>query len=258
MDRRKEYLRGPVSQLMFLYQLAAGSGTLKSVSGNPISVSDALAKAVESLTVEFSPVQADGTPSLSNVLPISGWSNIPLYHGEDQSDYETITVALGNTCYAGRVDAVTGVGQIDGVLETVINDDTDGIASEHWYGSGVSVLGSCVRVSLNHRSASDGLNTASNTYFKRYCNMLSYAFSYASDSPHWYINNQMYLFLPVSCGTTLAEVGAWAAENPIQIYVPYATPVSFSATPQDVVLFRGTNVLWTDADSLTMQYKATT
>lgn len=54
-------------------------GKLKTVSGPIVTVNDALARNAKSLVVNFAPIQADGTPSPDNVLPISGWTGVTGY-----------------------------------------------------------------------------------------------------------------------------------------------------------------------------------
>ena len=51
-------------------------GKLKTVSGPIVTVNDALARNAKSLVVNFAPVQAAGTPSPDNILPISGWTGV--------------------------------------------------------------------------------------------------------------------------------------------------------------------------------------
>jgi len=54
---------------------AAGGGSWSTIVGNPVQFT-ALASPLKSLSASFSPVQAAGTPSPDNPLPISGWDGV--------------------------------------------------------------------------------------------------------------------------------------------------------------------------------------
>ncbi|MBQ2438002.1 MAG: hypothetical protein II265_07945, partial [Clostridia bacterium] len=67
----------PLYRIEYWLAQLANSGELKTVTGNPISVSDALAKPAESLVIEILPQQSgSGDPSPDNVRPIIGWTGV--------------------------------------------------------------------------------------------------------------------------------------------------------------------------------------
>lgn len=67
----------PMYRIEYWLAQLANSGELKTVTGNPISVSDALAKPAESLVIEILPQQSgSGDPSPDNVRPISGHDSV--------------------------------------------------------------------------------------------------------------------------------------------------------------------------------------
>ena len=71
----------PIHPVEYYLNALANSGELKTVSGNPISISDALAKPAESLSIEILPYQSgSGDPSPDNVRPISGWTGVNIQH----------------------------------------------------------------------------------------------------------------------------------------------------------------------------------
>ena len=82
---REEYNHSrPVSALIrdwLLYSKASGGGgILKTVTGNPISISDALAARIKSLSVSLSPIQeGSGDPSPDNVRPITGRDSVTVW-----------------------------------------------------------------------------------------------------------------------------------------------------------------------------------
>lgn len=77
-------------------ELMGMQGRLKTVSGPIVTVNDALARNAKSLIVNFAPVQAAGTPSPDNVLPISGWTGVTGYRAGvnlfDPSNLELLVI----------------------------------------------------------------------------------------------------------------------------------------------------------------------
>ena len=84
------------------------SVSLKSATGNPITLTDAANANAEELSMTIEPIQSgSGDPSPTNVRPISG-----LTSGEVQTtngtDTNTATITFGQTVYGGSVDFKTG------------------------------------------------------------------------------------------------------------------------------------------------------
>lgn len=65
---------------------------LKTAVGNPIHITDALARTIDSLKVEFVPIQSgSGDPSPDNVRPITGWTSANVWRtGKNLYPYESI------------------------------------------------------------------------------------------------------------------------------------------------------------------------
>lgn len=55
---------------------ASGSAVEDTATGNPLTFLTDLAKPLKSLVANFLPVQASGTPSPDNILPITGWDAV--------------------------------------------------------------------------------------------------------------------------------------------------------------------------------------
>ena len=83
----------PTYRIEYWLAQLANSGELKTVSGNPISVSDALARPAESLVIEILPYQSgSGDPSPDNVRPISGFTGVNIPHtGKNLFDIELLS-----------------------------------------------------------------------------------------------------------------------------------------------------------------------
>lgn len=56
--------------------------------------------------------------------------------------------------------------------------------------------------------------------------------------------------------TTGAAVKAWFAENPTEFVYPLATPLTYQLTPQEVLALVGENNVWSNADSVTVEYRS--
>ena len=96
----------PMYRIEYWLAQLANSGELKTVSGNPISVSDALAKPAESLVIEILPYQSgSGDPSPDNVRPISGFTGVNVQRtGKnllDSSTKEVTSSAVARWAYSG-------------------------------------------------------------------------------------------------------------------------------------------------------------
>lgn len=75
----------PTDQLIYL-AIASGSGgsvVEDSAVGNPVTFVTDLAKPLRELKVNFLPVQPSGTPSPSNILPITGWTGVNVEHFDE-------------------------------------------------------------------------------------------------------------------------------------------------------------------------------
>ena len=92
MDRLLLPTHGSGLRKLLLAHAMGGSGVVeKTVTGPIVTVTDALAKPAKSLVVNFSPVQAAGTPAPDNVLPITGWTGVTVTHGgENLLDKTTV------------------------------------------------------------------------------------------------------------------------------------------------------------------------
>ena len=104
------YLHGeelsPVRKLLFMKALAGGAPLSEyDATGNPLTFTTNVAKPLKSLVANFTPVQSGtGDPSPDNVLSISGWGSVNLWHTgknliDDTKKYQsgTTTVYIGAT-----------------------------------------------------------------------------------------------------------------------------------------------------------------
>ena len=209
----------------------------------------------------------------SNLCPITGRTGVTVYHsGVDTSDPQTYPVVFpdsAGTVYGGTVDLVSGVLTVTGILEqfnrvngSILNSQMNSLPRT---GNSVSTIGDVTRISFNVRTDVDQTkyNRISSSYAndERMCNMASHYFAYNDTSTHWYRNTILYVFLPTALvGSTQESVYDYLVSikdtNPLSLYVPLAEPQTFQLTPQQIQMLKGANVLWSDANDLTLTYMA--
>lgn len=88
----------------------------KTISGSIVHITDGAEADARALVVEIDPVQSgSGTPSPSNVRPITGWDDVSVYVSptNDIADATTTTTTLPSTTYGGTIDLVSGVLTVD-------------------------------------------------------------------------------------------------------------------------------------------------
>ena len=199
-----------------------------------------------------------GTPTTP--IPIVGYTGMTITRNDGQTppvEEDTYSVSWQSECgtvYGGSLDVTSGVLTVDYVKDTLtVNEGI--LSSIYFTESGaqtVSVLGDCVRISLNRKSQSSNMVTQSSSYELKVSNMCPHNFNYGSDTPHWYINNQLYLYLPTTnVGTTLAEYRTFLENNPFAVLIKLATPVTYQLTPTEIETLVGTNNVFCDTNGNT-------
>ena len=73
--------RTPLRRLLLLSALMGGASLVEdTATGNPVAFETDVAKPLVSLIANFLPIQASGTPSPDNILPITGWDAVNVFH----------------------------------------------------------------------------------------------------------------------------------------------------------------------------------
>ena len=208
----------------------------------------------KSVLVTLEPKQSgSGTPSPSNIRPISGWDEVetvvsPTQSADDGTTYQT---TLPQTVYGGTLDVVSGVLTVDRAMRVL-----DGSTDETW-----SVQPSSGHYRAYTYALSDIKPHSSNTQpTSAICNM------YETGTWNNVFNGQPYL------GQTGKAIGigvdglgitdvttwvAWLADNPIEVVYPLATPTTIQCDPQTVHTLIGDNNVW-GGDGVSIDYYADT
>lgn len=204
---------------------------------------------VDGLTVQFTPIQSgSGTPSLDNVRPISGHTQV-----QSKINNTTYTTSLGGTYVGGEAEQVNGNGlQTHRIL--VMDGVTDGLKftlrgsgtrnNYYFYASDGYLFGktSAGWVNSNDMEAYNmidshmelftggGEGVGFGAYIGSGGTVLQPRIQFGDDSPI----------------TTVALANQWLADQyangtPLQIVYPLATPIALTLTGQTITAEVGTN-----------------
>ena len=226
---------------------------VKTVSGNPVSVTDALALPAQALRVSIAPAQSgSGEPSPDNVREITGMSSVTV-----TGTAGSVTIPLGQTVYGGTVDVVNGSGVCDMAIGQMTYSYLSGLSSSYiGYASGISALGGANAIWVRNWNY-QAMPARCAGGIRGVCN----AFPVSIHDSN-VIGSQNRVYFTVGSGITSVEdflAAVQALENGGSgLYIAYelAEPTSFTVTAQAVALARGANTVSTDAESLTLTYCA--
>ena len=209
---------------------------------------------------------ASGGISADNVawFQLELGSTATAYEPYQGDTYDITFPSEAGTVYGGSLTIAedgSGVLTVKGQLDTITAENNEIVSSLfNWPAGGTAtILTDCVRASFNRNSQSSNMQTASSNYEYKQCNYLQHAFNYNLDVPHWYINNQLYVYLPVSeVDTTKESWVSYFAEHPLTIYVPYANPIVYNLTAAQIRTLLGQNNIWADTGDMSVTYRADT
>ena len=228
------------------------NGELKTVTGNPISVSDALAKPAESLTIEILPYQSgSGDPSPDNVRPITGFTGVNIYHESAYDPDADPTYAIdwtdeAGTVYGGTLDVTTGV-------VTVTHKYYTYNGSENW-----DIAGSRVYLYLfgaESSKSNDDTSQISNLFVGGGLSYADYGKFRVQTNGAVCVGNK--ISEGVYNWNTRDEFKTFLSSNNLQICYELATPLTIQLTPTQVDMLLDNNVLWNDVDGdMTLEYLA--
>ena len=185
----------------------------------------------------------------SYINEASNISNIMIELGSTATDYEpynpnsrTYTISLGDTYYSGQIDAVKGV-----FVGTHGYDEFDGTATvtishsgyDNWY----------YTIANGGYAGSNTANVICNKYVGAnvtdYTDVLGIR-KQASGSVRVRVG-----------GTEPADVSGFLAEltnTHLQLVYPLVTPIEIPLTPTVISSLLGNNTMWTDGDSMEIEY----
>ena len=209
------------------------SGTIASFADG----SDSLL--VKGLMVQMEPIQAgSGDPSPTNIRPISGRDSVTVTRSDFQGEHaQSIEIQLGQTVYGGTLDVTQGVLTVDRAIVDLGDMEWKPNASSHrayfdnfpTYGCKLPQSGAVV----------GGL--IAEEYLEISANSNLYLGTFALSQ-----NNTLIFYYD---GTNLPTG---------KMVYPLAQPVEVQLTAQQITTLLGQNNVWSDADSVSVDYVADT
>lgn len=236
-----------------------GTGT---ASGNPAHITDSLGGSnVTALSANIEHVQAgSGDPSPSNVRPITGWTGANIYVSDEEpvigeAQNTPVNVSFGQTVYGGTLDATGGTMTVTQHVDTF-----DGSSDETW--SGPTTLGSRkyfrTTTSNNYQNVSHGIAGMTANWLPAISDAQDNTYTLSSVRLRSSSTASNYVFLIIGTDlsniTSIAELRAYLAENPLQVSYPVATPTTLTVTPTTIQTSVGENYIWSDTGDVTVGY----
>ena len=209
---------------------------IKTVSGSVVTFDDAESGALESLVTGIVATQeGSGTPSPSNVRPISGFSKVTIHNNSTE-----VEVQLGQTVYGGSLNVTTGELTITHRIITVESVQYVYLLQSNNKYYWVNTLPD---TSIN------GTNVVSSHFVGKR----------GVAEGNCYITGNGQLLVAVPTDQTLntkALADAWCAENKPQFVYPLATPITVQLSPTEVRAVSGTtNTIWSDSGDVEVSYR---
>lgn len=228
-----------------LFAKRIGGAILKDFPDLPasiVTVTDALAKPLDSLKVAITPVQSgSGDPSPDNIRPISGWTGCnvvvsPTIDAEDGTTYTITFPSEAGTVYGGTLDVTNGtltvtMAEVDlGTLNWI--KDATTFAYTFFYSSFADVISNNILCSAYKTAKTSEIFSS-------------------EDSVIRFVDNPtIRLRLKDSTKNNLTGVTFKAAMSGVQLVYELATPQIYQLTPTEVQMLLGTNNLWADTGEI--------
>lgn len=224
----------------------------KTVTGNPITIYDALAGNAVSFSAVLEYVQSgSGDPSPTNVRPIIGLDGVEInITGADSqtSHYYVTLSAVAGTVYGGTLDITTGLLNVTHVSYNFIGTETWGSN-----GSGNSLYYSTV--------ITDNINFVSRSGIFSHFKSISIAGTTTIGGLVYESANMLRIAIrpDLSLYPNVADFKNWlisqnGAGTPLQVVYTLATPISYNVLATDIPLKDGYNNITSNAKTLTVEY----
>ena len=175
-------------------------------------------------------------------------------HDYHPGNVQSVTVQLGTTVYGGTVDFTTGTMTVtDAMVDATALNWSKSASQSNPNGTYFSAIASVPFLGWGN----GGINTAIS-------NALAKASLTGMDSTEnantfwWNTDRTGYrcVWGAPSGGSTLAEFTEFLQQNSVVFVGKLATPLTVQLTPEQMSTLKGTNNVWSDADSVTVEYVA--
>lgn len=224
------------------------SVSLKTATGNPITLTDAANANAEELSMTIEPIQSgSGDPSPTNVRPISG-----LTSGEVQTtngtDTNTATITFGQTVYGGSVNFKTGEVTVTHKSVTFVGSDSENWTLGGYAGNEIFIID---LVDIKQVQSITDIFTGKADKSK------TVSFQELYDTPNVFCvagSNNTNLYCKFGSNATIADVKAWLSTNHLQLCYELATPTTLTLTPAELELLKGNNTITANGAEISIEY----
>ena len=223
----------------------------KSVSGNPITLTDGSARKAEGLVVTLEPKQSgSGTPSPTNVRPITGLTECVVdVKDEDETTQDTATITFGQTVYGGSVDFKTGKVTVTHKCVN-LGDYAWNKLNDNFYTNVIDDF------SLDNNTPIHYNRTyISSQYAPQYgssdINVDGCIYLFENDN---YATNKYRVFIRDLSKASLTAVQFKTAMDGVQLCYELATPTELTLTPAELELLKGYNYISTNGTTIALDY----
>ena len=218
----------------------------KSVSGNPIILTDGSARKAEGLVVTLEPKQSgSGTPSPTNVRPITGYTECVVdVKDEDETTQDTATIAFGQTVYGGSVNFKTGKVSVTWAMLNLGNLTWELVGGDRFAADNQMPdvkIDSIYNVPRNAKSSQYAWVAGDVLY-----NTDTYGYSYYVESS----KNRLFI-KDLRYSTVQAFT---AAMDGVTLVYELATPIELTLTHAELELLKGYNYISTNGTTIALDY----
>ena len=226
---------------------------IKTVSGNPITLTDAIAgNALEASAEIVASQSGSGTPSPTNVRPISGFSSVTITREDAQGQTATVTVALGSTVYGGSLNLTTGELTITHAYKQIVK--TTSAFYREKVGTNTSLFAWDMGTDYHGVSHGDAVVP---DIISNYLPKTSAGGLWSTDASGITTRNDgNRIWLRIQGCTTVSEIETYTDNNALYACWELATPTTTTLTAAQLALVKGYNQLSCNSGEMEITYKA--
>ena len=188
---------------------------------------------------------SDFSTGIDTWVQIEPDSTATAYEPYTGASYPVSWQTEAGTVYGGTLDVVSGVLTVDKVLTTF--DGTGVTWTKYTPTSG----NYCFRTTISDKAV--GLNPMYANNYKAITDFAFYTSDYGVFSGHATLP-QVYFRPPNASVAEVADWNTWLAANNLQLVYPLAQPQTYQLTPTEVRTLLGENLVYSDADDVTVNY----
>lgn len=229
------------SALSPIYSAVTASGSVVTFSAESAGLP------IRDMTVSIVPVQSgSGTPSPTNVRPVSGWDAAHIYHSAtDGTDTETAnkTISFPTTVYHGTLNPITGELTVDKVLFTISGD----------------LIGVSGTVSGSGAKYARTTTMSTSIYINAVIDMcdtyrITTEVPASADTRAIRFNPNRYIYIYDPDFGTLDEIKTALNANPVHVLLRLVNPITYQLSPTEITTLLGENSINADCGDVSVTY----